>query len=375
MKLFHTSDWHLGRMLYGRSLLEDQQWFLEQVFLPAVEREKPACVLLAGDVYDRQIAPVEALKLFDSTLSRLVALGTKACIISGNHDGAQRMALLKGALRQSGVYFATELADAFAPVMLEQGEEKLQLFLLPYFDAAQAREFLGDDSLRGEGACLEALLQRLVPLFAPDAGHVLVSHCFAAGSHTSDSESTLFVGGSGQVPPSLFDPFDYAALGHLHGPQKAGEKGRYSGSPLKYSVDEAQQQKGYVLLCWNGASFQEQFVPCTPLHDVRRIQGLFADLLAAGEQSPCPDYVELVLTDQAPVLLAAQRLQPFYPRLLSVSNPWAAADAAGERAAKLQGQDDFTVFSSFLQEVCQTTPDEEDKTLFREVLEEAQDKA
>lgn len=375
MKLFHTSDWHLGRMLYGRSLLEDQQWFLEQVFLPAVEREKPACVLLAGDVYDRQIAPVEALKLFDSTLSRLVALGTKVCIISGNHDGAQRMALLKGALRQSGVYFATELADAFAPVMLEQGEEKLQLFLLPYFDAAQAREFLGDDSLRGEGACLEALLQRLVPLFAPDAGHVLVSHCFAAGSHTSDSESTLFVGGSGQVPPSLFDPFDYAALGHLHGPQKAGEKGRYSGSPLKYSVDEAQQQKGYVLLCWNGASFQEQFVPCTPLHDVRRIQGLFADLLAAGEQSPCPDYVELVLTDQAPVLLAAQRLQPFYPRLLSVSNPWAAADAAGERAAKLQGQDDFTVFSSFLQEVCQTTPDEEDKALFREVLEEAQDKA
>ena len=375
MKLFHTSDWHLGRMLYGRSLLEDQQWFLEQVFLPAVEREKPACVLLAGDVYDRQIAPVEALKLFDSTLSRLVALGTKVCIISGNHDGAQRMALLKGALRQSGVYFATELADAFAPVMLEQGEEKLQLFLLPYFDAAQAREFLGDDSLRGEGACLKALLQRLVPLFAPDAGHVLVSHCFAAGSHTSDSESTLFVGGSGQVPPSLFDPFDYAALGHLHGPQKAGEKGRYSGSPLKYSVDEAQQHKGYVQLCWDGTSFQEQFVPCTPLHDVRRIQGVFADLLAAGEQSPCPDYVELVLTDQAPVLLAAQRLQPFYPRLLSVSNPWAAADAAGERAAKLQGQDDFTVFSSFLQEVCQTTPDEEDEALFREVLEEAQDKA
>ena len=118
MKLFHTSDWHLGRMLYGRSLLEDQQWFLEQVFLPAVEREKPACVLLAGDVYDRQIAPVEALKLFDSTLSRLVALGTKVCIISGNHDGAQRMALLKGALRQSGVYFSNELAHAFAPVML-----------------------------------------------------------------------------------------------------------------------------------------------------------------------------------------------------------------------------------------------------------------
>lgn len=201
MKLFHTSDWHLGRMLYGRSLLEDQRWFLQEVFLPAVERERPACVILAGDVYDRQIAPPEAIRLFDATLARLVELGVKVCIISGNHDGADRMALLKGALRQSGVYFATALEDAFSPVVLEEQGEILQLFLLPYFDTSQAREYLGDDSLRGEGSCFRALVEKLRPLFLPGAGHLLVSHCFAAGSQTSDSESTLFVGGSGQVPP------------------------------------------------------------------------------------------------------------------------------------------------------------------------------
>ncbi len=373
MKLFHTSDWHLGRMLYGRSLLPDQRRFLEQVFLPAVERERPACVIVAGDVYDRQIAPVEAIQLFDQTLARLLELGVKVCVIAGNHDGAGRLALLKGALRQSGAYFATELSDALSPVLLEEGGERLQLFLVPYFDTAQAREFLGDGSLRGEGPCMEALLGRLFPLFEPGAGKVLVSHCFAAGASTSDSESTLFVGGSGQVPPTLFDPFDYAALGHLHGPQKAGGRGRYSGSPLKYSVDEERQPKGYVRLEWDGAAMEEEFVPCAPLRDVRRVEGLFQDLLAAGERSPCQDYVELVLKDPAPVMLAAQRLRPFYPNLLSVSNPWMAEGAAGERSSRLKGKDSLTVFSSFLEEVCKAPPDGEDEALFREVLEESQE--
>lgn len=370
MKLFHTSDWHLGRMLYGRSLLQDQQWFLEQVFLPAVERERPACVLIAGDIYDRQIAPTEAIRLFDATLSRLMSLGTKVCVISGNHDGAGRMALLKQALSRSGVYFATELSDALAPVLLEKGEERLQLFLLPYFDTAQAREFLGDGSLRGEGPCMERLLEQLLPLFDPEAGHVLLSHCFAAGAQTSDSESTLFVGGSGQVPPSLFDPFDYAALGHLHGPQPAGKKGRYSGSPLKYSVDEERQRKGYIQLEWDGAKMSQEFVPCSPLRDVRRVKGLFEDLLRAGEEHPCQDYVELVLEDNAPVMLAAERLRPFYPNLLSVSNLWMAATVTGERAAKLKGQNERTVLTSFLKEVCGTEAEPQDLALFQEVLEE-----
>ena len=174
MKLFHTSDWHLGRMLFGRSLLEDQRWFLNQVFLPAVERERPACVIIAGDIYDRQIAPVEAIRLFDEALARLMELGAKVCVIAGNHDGAGRMALLKTALARSGVYFATELADAFSPVTIEEDGLFLQLFPLPYFDAAQAREFLGDGTLRGEGLCMKALLDQMVPLFQPGAGPLLV---------------------------------------------------------------------------------------------------------------------------------------------------------------------------------------------------------
>lgn len=370
MKLFHTSDWHLGRMLYGRSLLEDQRYFLEHIFLPAVERERPACVMLAGDLYDRQVPPPEAIRLLDSTLARLAELGCRVCAISGNHDGAERVAILKNLLRQGGVYLATALEDAFSPVLVEENGEKAQLFLLPYFDGAQAREFLGDDTLRGEAACMEQLLVRMLPLFQPDAAHILVSHCFAAGAAVSDSESGLFVGGSGQVPPALFDPFDYAALGHLHGPQRAGEKGWYSGSPLKYSIDEAGQKKGFIRVTLTNGGAEAELVEFAPLHDVRRISGSFHDLLNQGEAAPCQDYVELVLEEKEPVVLAAERLRPGYPNLLAVSNPWAAQAVTGRRAAQLKDSGEETIFSSFLKEICQTTADEEDLSLFREILKE-----
>ena len=294
-----------------------------------------------------------------------MGLGTKVCVISGNHDGAGRMALLKQALSRSGVYFATELSDALTPVLLEEGGERLQLFLLPYFDTAQAREFLGDGSAERErGPSTERLLNSF-SLFDPEAGHVLLSHCFAAGAQTSDSESTLFVGGSGQVPPSLFDSFDYAALGHLHGPQPAGKKGRYSGSPLKYSVDEERQRKVYPPE-WDKKCLRVR----PPPSRTRRVKGLFEDLLRAGEEHPCQDYVELVLEDSAPVMLAAERLRPFYPNLLSVSNLWMAATVTGERAAKLKGQNERTVLTSFLKEVCGTEAEPQDLALFQEVLEE-----
>ena len=191
----------------------------------------------------------------------------------------------------------------------------------------------------------------MLPLFEPGALHILVAHCFAAGGQVSQSESSLFVGGSAQVPTSLFDPFDYVALGHLHGPQKAGSKARYSGSPLKYSIDEASQQKGFLSLTWDGDAMAAELIPTKPLRDVKRLSGLFQDLLEQGKAQPLQDYVELHLEDQEPVLLAAERLRPYYPQLLLVSSRWACAAATGERAARLQGQDKAAVFSAFFKEV------------------------
>lgn len=372
MLIYHTSDWHLGRMLYGRSLLEDQRYFLENIFLPAVERERPACVILAGDIYDRQVASIESIRLFDGVLDRLVCLGCKVLAISGNHDGAERIALLKSALRRSGVFLATSLEDALEPVLLQQDDEQVQIFLLPYFDPAQARDFLEDEALRGDGPCMERLLARLTPLFLPNAVHILTAHCFATGALVGESES-VFVGGSGQVPPELFDAFDYTALGHLHGPQRAGTKARYSGSPLKYSISEARQQKCFLRLEASAGKVHAQPVPIAPLRDVRQLRGTFQELLTAGEAAPCLDYVELLLTDRDPVLMAAERLRPYYSNLLSVSGAWTAA-AAGERAGRLKGRDGQEVFGAFLRDVCGQEPGEEDLALFREIWEEVGEK-
>lgn len=366
MLIFHTSDWHLGRMLYGRSLLLDQEHFLRSVLLPAVERERPAAVVIAGDIYDRQVASVEAIRLFDEALDRLVSLGCKVFAVSGNHDGAGRIAIMKSALRRSGVYIATTLPEALEPITLSDGGEAVQLALLPYCDPPAVRDFLEDEALRGETACMEAVLSRIRPDLDPKLPHILVAHCFAAGAAVSDSESA-FVGGSGQVSPEVFAGFDYVALGHLHGPQRVGGNARYSGSPLKYSVSEANQRKCFLRLEISGGGMDCRPIDIPPLHDVRRISGAFEELLSGSSE----DYVELDLTDPDPVLLAAERLRPRYPNLLSVVSSWTAG-AAGERAGKLSGRDEQAVFSAFMKDVCGLQADEADLELFRDIWKEVQ---
>ena len=371
MKIIHTSDWHLGRMLYGKSLLSDQSYFLQNIFLPAVEKEQPALVIIAGDIYDRQVAPTEAIRLFDDTLSALLDRRIPTAFISGNHDSPDRIAIMKSALRSAGVYVSTTLADALQPVVLAEGEERVQLFLLPYFDNSAVRDFFKDDTLKGEQACMRRVLEEMKPLMRDDCTKILAAHCFVAGSERSDSESTIFAGGSAEIPATFFDGFDYVALGHLHGPQRAGEKGRYSGSPLKYSVDEQHQKKSYVLLDIRQHSVQTQLVPIEPLRDVRRITGLFEDILEKGRAGKCEDYVELVLEDQAPVMLAAEKLRACYPNLLAVRNNWAAAAMGTGERRKLKNETEQVIFRSFMKDICDVEPDEGICALFDEVLKEA----
>lgn len=233
MKILHTSDWHLGRMIYGRSLLEDQEHFIQKVFLPAVEKFEPDLVILAGDVYDRQIPPVEAIRLFDKTLLSLYQRGTAVAVLAGNHDSADRLAIGAAMLRQSGVYIAAHLEDLWEPLVLEKDGERVCVYLLPYCEPAEIRQFLGREEIHGFNGCYAALLEELRRRLPADGKNILVCHCFVSGSQISDSESTLYVGGSGEVSPESFAGFDYVALGHLHAPQKAGGKRSICGISSK----------------------------------------------------------------------------------------------------------------------------------------------
>ena len=356
-------------MLYGRSLIEDQRYFIEHEFLPAVEREKPNFVLISGDIYDRQIAPTEAIALFDFTLNSLAEMKVPTFIISGNHDGADRMAIMKDLLRRQGMYISTNLDDAKIVPEIEINGEKAQIFLLPFIDAATARDYFADETLRGAGAAVQAAIEQIFkPQFKAGYKKIILSHCFAAGSVKSDSESTIFVGGSGEVPPAVFADFDYTALGHLHGAQKAGQSGRYSGSPLKYSVDEQNHKKCFLEVELTDESLSIKEIPVTPVHDVRRITGLFDDIFAQGQEKKCEDYVEIILEDKRPIMMAAEKLRPLYPNMLAVHNRWMASASENQRSKDLKNQNESEIFMAFVEEVCGEKASNSETELFLSVL-------
>lgn len=376
MKLLHTSDWHLGRMIYGHSLLQDQEYFIKQVFLPAAEAERPACIILAGDIFDRQIAPVEAIRLFDYVISEIHKLRIPLAVIAGNHDGADRIAIGAELLRDSGIAIAARLEDAFTPLEVEQNGEKADLYLLPYCEPAAVRQFLHNDDIHGFHEAYDAILNEIKKTFRPDVLHILVAHCFVAGGVLSDSESPIYVGGSGEVNPSVFEGFDYVALGHLHAPQKTGGNGRYSGSPLKYSFDEERQRKSLTLLNINQAECRVDELPIAPLHDMRTVSGTMEELLAQGKQKICEDYLFIRVTDSTPIYMPAEQLRPFYPNLLAVNCDWLNPTAAAGEDAALRDQmrhhkvDELAVFEQFMKQVCGSDADEDDRTLFLQTLNE-----
>lgn len=365
MKFLHLADLHFGRLLYGRSLIEDQQYFVRKILLPAIDAQRPDAVLIAGDVYDRQIASTEAIALFDELIEALSTRQLTAVIISGNHDGPERMAIGTKLLSRLGIHIVTTLAGAFQPIELGDA----QIFALPYFDNAQMRAFLGDDTLRGAGVCMQAAVARMTAQFDPHKKHILLAHCFAAGSVTSDSESQLFVGGAGDVPTDCFAPFDYTALGHLHAAQRAGDTARYAGSPLKYSVDEAHQKKSLTFVTVEDTATVE-LLPIRPLRDVKRISGTFVELLEKGLEQTDPDYVEIELTDEAPVFRPADRLHPYYPNLLSVRHLWFAQQSQYQPVQNLRDRDQTAIFTGFMQDVCGTEAKQEDLALFLEIMRE-----
>lgn len=373
MKILHTSDWHLGKMIYGRSLLPDQEYFINQVFLPAIREERPDLVILAGDVFDRQVAPVDAIRLFDRFLSEISGLHIPFALITGNHDGADRIAIGTSLLRQSGIYIGTSLTDVFAPAVIKAGTETAHIYLLPYFEPAAVREFLKDESIKSFQEAYFALLNRVRQQLDETVINVLVAHCFVIGGELSASESPTFVGGSSEVNPSVFEGFDYVALGHLHGPQKAGENGRYSGSPLKYSFDETHQRKSFTILNINKT--QKEITTCSqpPLHDMRVLSGNFAELLAQVKANPSNDYLYFNLEDKAPVYMPMDQFRPYCPNLLGLTSEWLNV-GRGDLQNNLREQlmhrkiDDLYIFEQFLNQICGCDADDADRKLFLQAL-------
>ncbi|MGO3056812.1 exonuclease SbcCD subunit D [Halomonas sp. AOP43-A1-21] len=323
MRLLHTADWHLGRLFHNISLLEDQRHVLNQL-IEIVDREGVDAVLIAGDIYDRSVPPAAAVTLLDDVLGELCqARGLPVVMISGNHDGAERLGFGARHLRQAGLHILSDLSACDTPITLAINGVEVDIFGVPYADPEYVRSQFGE-LVRDFDSAHRYLLKRIDGKRHATRPTILMSHCFVDGGSASDSERPLTLGGAESVAWEPMQGFDYVALGHLHGPQyRGGEHIRYSGSLLKYSFSEARQRKGVTLVDIGKEGITGiEHRPLVPRREVRVLEGELDELLRQGrEDSRADDYLLVRLTDRHAILDPMGKLRAVYPNVLHLEKP------------------------------------------------------
>ena len=319
MKLIHLSDLHLGKRLLEVTLLEDQAYILTQI-LRILDAEKPDAVLISGDVYDKSVPSSEAVRLFDDFLYRLAKRNLQVLIISGNHDSPERLSFGGRLLDASGIHLSPVYDGTVKPIVLQDCWGDVNFYMLPFLKPAHVRRFYPDENIDSYTDAVRVAIAQMH--LDTDARNVLLTHQFVTGASTCQSEE-LSVGGTDNVDASLFEGFDYVALGHIHGPQNIlSEKIRYCGTPLKYSFSEAAHQKSVTVaeLGEKGA-LTVRTVPLVPRHDLRQLRGTYEEVTAKSfyEGTALDDYLHITLTDEEDVPEAMGRLRVIYPNLLSLS--------------------------------------------------------
>ena len=330
MKFLHLADLHLGKRVNGFSMLEDQAHILRQI-LAILDDEQPDGVLIAGDVYDKSVPSVEAVGLVDGFLTELRTRGVQVLLISGNHDSPERLAFGGRVMDSCGIHISPVYDGALAPVTLQDAFGPVHVWLLPFVKPAHVRRWFPDADIE---SYTDAVAEAVAHMDIDTAvRNVLVTHQFVTGGTRSGSEE-LSVGGTDNVDSGVFAPFDYVALGHLHGAQHIGrETIRYAGSPLKYSFSEARQHKSVtVVTLGEKGDVQVRTVALTPLRELREIRGSYDELTARSfyeHTTYRSDYLHLILTDEQDVFDAMSRLRTIYPYLMTLDYDNARTRAAG----------------------------------------------
>lgn len=349
MKILHTSDWHLGKILHGQSLIEDQRHMLEQV-LEELKNGYDA-LIVAGDIFDRAIPPAPAITLFDEFLVQLCDLGLPVVIIPGNHDSMERLRFGSSLFEQSGIYIRCEY-DQFEPVAItDKDGNACDIFTMPFVEQAYVSELLNDASVKDKASAVKALLAGMRDYQRDGVPSVLVAHEFIAGSEESESER-VFIGGSHVVHADLFSDFSYVALGHLHKHQATGtETIRYSGSPLAYSFGEAKNENGVlaVEICPEKGT-STKAVRLLPRKPLVVLEDTFEQLLESDTYNRCSgDYISARITDEGHHINLQARLRERFPNLLETR--LIAVEKRLEAGAEMVGtgaDDPVEVFGAFL---------------------------
>jgi exonuclease SbcD len=388
MRFLHTSDWHLGRRFHGEDLIPAQRAFLDHM-VDTARTEKVDAILVAGDIYDRAIPSLDAVRLFNRALHQLADLNVPIIMISGNHDSAHRLGVGSGLFARAGIHLRTDPATCDVPVLLDDADGPVAVYGIPYLEPSMVRT-----QLEAEAASHHAVLRAALDRIHADLTNnqpagtrsVVIAHAFVtlgAGQSEdqqvkeSDSERDLSVGGVAHVSSDVFDGIDYVALGHLHGPQQITDRAHYSGSPLPYSFSEATHTKSFTLVDLTpGTAPAATRLPCPTPHRLERIEGLLEDLLTNPTHEPIKDaWLEVTLTDPALPFEAMARLRRRFPHTLSLKHQRAFIPAQATDTPtyteRLRGRSELDIACNFIADLRGSAPTPDERSLLQQAVDAA----
>lgn len=365
MKIMHTGDWHIGKIVNQRHMTPDQEYILEAL-VKLLELEKPDVLVVAGDIYDRAVPPVEAVELLDKVLSKiLLVLKIPILMIAGNHDSPDRLGFGNQLLQDKGLYIGGRFTKDIPKVILKDDYGPVNFYLIPYASPAVVRDVLACNEVCDHDTAMQAIVARIRAHWNCEERNIIVTHGFVRGTaelEMSESEKplsvTLAVGGTDYVDIKHFEGFTYTALGHLHGPQQAGSpRVRYAGSLLKYSFSEAKQQKSATVVhIGKEGELNLECRTLLPLRDMRSIKGRLKDLLAPEvyQGANVEDYLHVTLTDEGQLIEPMSKLRMVYPNVLSLDMEMKERQVGESKTAASQGykhKSKLALFGDFYQDM------------------------
>lgn len=372
MRLIHLSDLHIGKRVNEFSMLEDQEYILKRI-LNIIDDEKPDGVIIAGDVYDRTMPSEDAVKLLDRFLTSLAKRKLQVYIISGNHDSAVKLSFASGLIDLSGIHIAPVYNGKVEPMRLEGSDGiSANIHMLPFVKPVTVKNIFKDeaeDIKDYTDACRVAIEHMDID---ETATNILVAHQFVTGAERSDSEENI--GGLDNVDVGVFAPFDYVALGHIHGPQKVGrDTVRYSGTPLKYSLSETKHHKSVTVIdIPENKKIELRTVELVPMRDLREIKGTFAELTdkAYYEGTAVEDYIYVVLTDEEDIPDALGKLRVIYPNIMKLryDNTRTRTDNIIEEGAVLEGKQPIDLFEELYEKQNNKSMSPEQREFMEELI-------
>jgi len=384
MKIFHMGDWHIGKLVNGFYMTEDQEYILEELF-KVIEKEKPDLLVIAGDLYDRSIPPVQAVELLNKTFEKIVIdLRTPVIAIAGNHDSNERLDFGSSLLRRSGLYIVGNLKRNIEKILLEDEFGKVNFYPIPFADAPVVRDLYEDENIKTPNDAMKRIIDEINKDLNEEERNIAIAHGYVTKIREgnfeelveSDSEKPISIGGTDFIDEKLFEKFNYTALGHLHGPQKVGnEKIRYSGSLMKYSFSEVNQKKGINIINLDSeGNVDVSFYKLKPKRDFRIIEGYLEDIIndSTKDDLSKEDYIKVILRDKGEILDPMSKLRTVYPNVMELVREERLNKQGSERKiADIREKSTLTLFKDFYKDIVGEECTSEELEIITNIMDKA----